>query len=502
MYASTKVYNYNNGLVGGRRMSKDALIKCPSCNGKINVNMLEDMVDCQYCGATIAVSELLAESDEIKSQKIQARAQRDIELGKQANEMKKMEEAGVKEKQQKLEMKVEKFKKSKLSIFILICAMISLFSIYLSFSNGKILAGLVAMVQAGLFIYSWLLGMQFIKEKKYNIHIIPMLVSLLLIIPFIQISMKAVDTSTTLAWSDIALSTYLPEPNSTKGEIHMNNNQNCRLEIVKVEEVDYNEYIALCQGQGFIVDSKESSTSYEAYNNEGYKLKVDYRTSAQEMQIQLEVPMAMQENVWPTSELAQLLPVPKSTIGSILYDRASELGIYLGQTSISDYNDYVSQCADIGFNIDYDKSEKIYSATNEEGYRLSVRYEGGNIMLVQLNEPKEEVDTSENESEEHEEEVEVSESTDTDLVDGMRPEFKEAIDAYEEFFDEYVTFMKKYSESGNELSMLTDYLAFLDSYAKNMEKLSELESQDLNDAELAYYTEAMVRINIKLLTVL
>lgn len=44
--------------------------------------------------------------------------------------------------------------------------------------------------------------------------------------------------------------------------------------------------------------------------------------------------------------------------------------------------------------------------------------------------------------------------------DTIRPEIKEAIDAYEAFIDEYIAFMNKYSESDNSMSMLSDYMTF------------------------------------------
>ena len=53
-------------------------------------------------------------------------------------------------------------------------------------------------------------------------------------------------------------------------------------------------------------------------------------------------------------------------------------------------------------------------------------------------------------SEAHEDTTAPSESNatepkpnDTDLVDGMRKDFKDAMDSYEAFMDEYVAFMKK-----------------------------------------------------------
>ena len=90
-------------------------------------------------------------------------------------------------------------------------------------------------------------------------------------------------------------------------------------------------------------------------------------------------------------------------------------------------------------------------------------------------------------------------TTKNNLVNGMRPEFKEAMDSYEAFFDEYCEFMEKYSKNPNDLSLLTDYADFMSKYTDYMNKLEKWESEDMNDAELKYYTEVTLRIEKKLL---
>lgn len=88
---------------------------------------------------------------------------------------------------------------------------------------------------------------------------------------------------------------------------------------------------------------------------------------------------------------------------------------------------------------------------------------------------------------------------DENLVDGMRPEFKEALDSYEDFFDEYCAFMKKFNESPDDLSLLGDYTEYLTQYTETMEKMEALDDGAMNDAELKYYLEVTNRINEKLL---
>lgn len=96
------------------------------------------------------------------------------------------------------------------------------------------------------------------------------------------------------------------------------------------------------------------------------------------------------------------------------------------------------------------------------------------------------------ESEQEQEEESVSENA-------IRPEVKEAIDAYETFVDEYCEFMKKYSESdGTDLSILTDYFTFMSKLENYSDKMDAMED-DLTDAEYWYYIEVLNRCNEKML---
>ena len=85
--------------------------------------------------------------------------------------------------------------------------------------------------------------------------------------------------------------------------------------------------------------------------------------------------------------------------------------------------------------------------------------------------------------------------------DGMRPEFKEAMDSYEAFMDEYVVFMEKYNEDPSDLSLLADYSVYLGKYAEFVEDFEKWENEEMNNTELNYYIEVQNRVNEKLLEV-
>lgn len=91
--------------------------------------------------------------------------------------------------------------------------------------------------------------------------------------------------------------------------------------------------------------------------------------------------------------------------------------------------------------------------------------------------------------------------------DDIRPEFKELMDQYEAFFDDYIAFMKKYMSASSDdpmtmLGMLQDYLDWLEKYSEIMEDFEDVGESDLTRAETFYYAEVALRIEQKLLSVM
>lgn len=242
------------------------------------------------------------------------------------------------------------------------------------------------------------------------------------------------------------------------------------------------------------------------------------------MDIELEAATELGTLKWPKSELANLLPKPKSNVGKVSSDSEDDCYIYVGKTSEDDFNTYIDECIEAGFSEDYQRGDYFYTASDATGNKLSVNYQGNKVMTVQLTkkvelEESEEavenksqaefVDTSEkNDSTEavkdkgQTESADISDSNDsTELVDGMRPEFKEAMDSYEAFYEEYCDFMKAYNENSSDVKLIAKYAKMLKKAQDVDEKFEEWEDGDLNDAELKYYIEVQGRVSQKLLEV-
>ena len=85
-----------------------------------------------------------------------------------------------------------------------------------------------------------------------------------------------------------------------------------------------------------------------------------------------------------------------------------------------------SACRDKGFTVDYNKGDNYYRANNDAGWHVSIDYVGNQIMSIRIDAP----DTNSGST------TSGTQQNDAELVDGMRKEFKEAMERYEGVVDE------------------------------------------------------------------
>lgn len=105
---------------------------------------------------------------------------------------------------------------------------------------------------------------------------------------------------------------------------------------------------------------------------------------------------------------------------------------------------------------------------------------------------------SNEENEIDEEELESEADTENESNDEISPDVKEFLDSYEAFMDEYVDFMKKYKQNPTDATLIAEYADMMSEYSDFVQAADELKT-DLNDAEMKYYTEVMLRIEQKML---
>lgn len=332
-------------------------------------------------------------------------------------------------------------------------------------------------------------------------------VYLLVIADIIIIANFAMNKDKTINWDEMVLSAQLPKPPSDKGDVIINSADELDVNIKNISAKQYNDYVVDCKTKkGFTVDAESDSSEYEAYNNKGYKLDLNYYESSKKLSISLNKPMEMSSIVWPSSKAASQLPVPKSTIGNFISDSDDNLNVYVGNTSREDYNNYVKACADRGFKVGYDNSKNRYSAKNDAGWDLSLSYEGNSVMNISLSAPdnnsgsndNKESTNSKDSSNSAESKSAKPQKNDAKSADGLRSDFKAAMDSYESTMNEYVEFMKKYKANSSDAELISEYADYMQKYADTTNKFQSWKSNNLNNAELSYYLAVQTRVTKKL----
>lgn len=330
-------------------------------------------------------------------------------------------------------------------------------------------------------------------------------------------------------WKEMELCDRLPEPQSNVGTIMSNRDDRLSIQVEKTSNRDYKEYVEKCRSMGYSVEEEKNETDYSAFDENGYGLVLSYFEET--MYIELEAPIEMGTLNWPKSEIAGLLPLPESAVGKVSSDSADGCFVYVGETSLEDFHIYIDACAACGFVVDYDRGDKFYNADDENGNHLSLRYLGNMVMIVQIMKPEAIIaeDAAEEktdpeptsgpaaegeprpepssgpaaEEESNPEPAQAEQPGDrAELTDGMRPEFKKAMDSYEAFMNEYCNLVNKYAESdGTDVGFLTDYADYMSKYAEVAEDFEAWDNGEMNTAETAYYIEVQARISKKLLEV-
>lgn len=156
--------------------AKTGAIACPACGGNFAHDDLLDgdkIVTCLVCGKSFLTSDILKEKG--------------IPFAKQPKPKKEKPPKRQLTREELLmaEERAEKFKKRKLSKFIVFSTVVFLILSAAMFANQNILVGAMAATSAVLLLLAYLFGRQVIKVGNHNLYILPTIVAFLMIIPMI-----------------------------------------------------------------------------------------------------------------------------------------------------------------------------------------------------------------------------------------------------------------------------------------------------------------------------
>ena len=354
-------------------------LRCPNCDGVMKADEKGKYMICPYCGS----KELIVEDEQVTLAKLKAQ-----ELAQRAKEEKERTEREAELSAKKAEKDLRHaFETGAFRIVLIIFAILSSIFAMVALVEGFTASGIVAVVQTVLNVLAWLIGMGIIRTKRPNLSKAFFVAGLLLVFPYLLLFGKSVREprrQTDYKWEDSTLGALLEEPDPEKTAIYTSSAARFSADVSDVTQAQFRAYVESCADRGFSVDADKDDTGYIAFDENGNKLDLDYYQYLQEMSIRMSAPLEMGELFWPTSKLASLLPKPESETGLLDRESNDSLAIYVGDTSRRAYAEYVQRCIDAGFDVNYNRDERQFYASDSDGRRLTVRYYGNNIMEIEL----------------------------------------------------------------------------------------------------------------------
>lgn len=363
-------------------------MKCFNCGAELT----DDTKFCSYCGVKITEQSPKKEDDPAEEKYVEPETEvfEDEPIipeapAKKNNASIKKDTVGDKAKS-----KLHEFWNG-LSMFGKLATISGVASVFLgliAFLAGRVFAGIIAVVWLAVVVVALLMKKNVIKVPKTWIPLVAIILSFILIVPYFSLFKVNMADYEKYDWNEIVLADMLPTPESPYGEIISNSDSYLALYVNKATQEEYTQYIEACKEKGFTIDTETTGSFFYAYNEAGYKLSLSYYDYSSEMHVNLTKGKDFGTLEWSSSELAQMLPVPESTVGEIQKDDEKGFTAYVGNTTIDAFNSYVQACEAEGFTVEADKTDKRFSAENTDGYKLSVEYQGNNVIYISLDEPE------------------------------------------------------------------------------------------------------------------
>ncbi len=354
------------------------ILKCVNCGGHMEVDKEAEMAKCPFCGAT----ELLVESDEVVTERIRSKTFKDVASEKiQADKELELNKIQL-QKQEKIENKLVKIRKSPLTVIIAIFTVISLLATIVMYRQTYLISAIFAGCQTLLFFVAWLMRMRIIKGAGIHLHSLASMLAILLIIPFFMLIDVEHVSYDKYVWPNSNLVTMLPKPQSDHGEIQRDDADEFSIRISGTKEKTYNAYVEKCIEKGFTLKAVRSSSSYVAYDESGDELRVIFTPRLKVMEISIIASKEFYEILWSGIGVSALLPEPVSKLGVIKNETEDRFRISVAETSISEFNKYVNACIEAGFSEDMLKTEKNFYAQNADGVKIELEFNVNDIMDI------------------------------------------------------------------------------------------------------------------------
>ena len=193
------------------------------------------------------------------------------------------------------------------------------------------------------------------KKKSFKIILAILLPTIIIcVLTAIFVPMLIKQTEQNRLIKTFVLANSLPELPVRPIEIQENSDSSLKINLKNIDKQTYDKILAKVK-QKYPLDNKDIGTSYEAYDS----IK------------------------WPTSGIALTIPKVASTRGIISINRDEYFSAEIQYMTKEDLKNYFEQCKQYGYNSNIRTlNQTIYESKNQNGDRLSLRYDGGNVVSI------------------------------------------------------------------------------------------------------------------------
>lgn len=188
------------------------------------------------------------------------------------------------------------------------------------------------------------------------------------------------------SWPDSEIINVIPQTAFNSGKLGRSNNEEIEFFLYSFDKQTFDEYVGQCKEEGFTIDEEDSKGEtwyrYEAFNQEGYKLRVSV-DNVGELSIYVRVPRSKEPLSWPTSGPAKLIPKIKNCTGEIGSDYDWTFSVYVTNMTIDDFNAYIEKCIQKGYVKDT-RTDHYFSADRGDDISLTIEYIGYNTVYISI----------------------------------------------------------------------------------------------------------------------
>ena len=201
-------------------------------------------------------------------------------------------------------------------------------------------------------------------------------------------------------WPEDGIALRIPVPDTDLDTLFVHSvGENQFDASLELTEEDYRRYIEDCRAGGFALDEDYTESREEAWvslrfyalDSDGYKLHLNYDGepgAAGSMYIKISAPIPLKQIQWPDRALGLLVPVPPTTLGVVGGAPEIFLISYLGNMSKDAWHAYIEACREAGFDQNISETATTFSSEDSDGIRLTLNYEGANIVYFNLFDPE------------------------------------------------------------------------------------------------------------------